>query len=68
MNPKYAINDESKPNVFDRRRVTLENTLNCIPMFGGRPSRDTVIGNDDILNLQIALNTTNSVSAFLKAV
>jgi len=64
MNPK----DFTKPYVFDRRRVTLENTINCIPMFGGRPKRDTVIGDDDILNLQIALNTSNSVTDFLKVV
>jgi hypothetical protein len=37
-------------------------------MFGGRPKRDTVIGDDDILNLQIALNTSNSVTDFLKVV
>jgi len=56
-----------KPFVFDKRRVTLENTLNFIPMFEGRPNRDTDIGHEDILNLQIALNTTNSVTDFLKA-
>jgi hypothetical protein len=33
--------------------------------ISGRPNRDTAIGHDDIINLQIALNTTNDVSEFL---
>jgi hypothetical protein len=28
-----------------------------IELFEGRPDRDTIIGNDDILNLNIALNS-----------
>lgn len=34
----------------------------------GRPDRDTAIGHDDIINLQIALNTTNDVSEFLAVI
>jgi hypothetical protein len=28
-----------------------------IPLFAGRPDRETVIGQEDIVNLKIALNT-----------
>lgn len=28
-----------------------------IPLFDGRPNRETVINQDDIINLKIALNT-----------
>jgi hypothetical protein len=31
----------------------------------GKPSRETVIGSDDILNLRIALNTAKSLREFL---
>ena len=34
----------------------------------GRPVRDTAIGHDDILNLKIALNTTNDVNDFLAVI
>ena len=65
----YTPNDgKTKPYIFDRRTITLENTKNYIPMFEGRPKRDMDIGQEDILNLQIALNTTSSVSDFVKAV
>lgn len=65
----YKPNDgKTKPYIFDRRTITLENTKNYIPMYTGRPKRDTDIRQEDILNLQIALNTTSSVSDFVKAV
>jgi hypothetical protein len=60
-----------KPNdqVKDSRRFKgIEDIINYIPLFEGRPVRDTAIGHEDILNLQIALNTTSSVVDFLKAV
>ena len=37
-----------------------------IPFLGGRPRRDTVISNDDILNLVIASNTCTTLEEFLK--
>jgi hypothetical protein len=65
----YQPNDgKTKPYIFDRRQITLENTVNYIPMFSGRPKRDKDIGQEDIFNLQIALNTTSSVTDFVKAV
>jgi len=35
-----------------------------IPFLGGRPDRETVISTDDILNLQIALNTAQDLEKF----
>lgn len=39
-----------------------------IDLFKGRPNRETVISNDDILNLQIALNASKSFDSFLASV
>ena len=36
--------------------------------FEGRPQRDIIINQDDINNLKISLNTTNSVEEFLKQI
>jgi len=36
-----------------------------IPFLGGRPERQTVIRPDDIVNLKIILNTTDSVEEFI---
>jgi hypothetical protein len=41
---------------------------NKIPFLGGRPQRDTIISEDDICNLKIALETAPSFSAFLKMI
>jgi hypothetical protein len=59
-----------KNNVIDKRSVKLENLLrpDYIPLGAGRPEREKVIGKDDILNLRIALNTSESLSAFLSSV
>jgi len=56
--------------VHDKRKVRLEELMkkDYIPFMEGRPDRVTIIQNDDIYNLSIALNTTNSVDEFLKAV
>jgi hypothetical protein len=56
-------------NVIDRRSVKLENIMSkdYIGFLGGRPERNTVIGKDDIANLKIALNTTESFEEFLHA-
>ena len=42
--------------------------VGAIPMYTGRPVRDTAINNDDLLNLKIALNTTDSVDRFLAVI
>jgi hypothetical protein len=59
-----------KKNVIDKRFIKLENVMKkgFIPFLGGRPERETVIGQEDIVNLSIVLNTTNSVEEFIKIV
>jgi hypothetical protein len=37
-----------------------------IPFMEGRPRRETPIDRDDVVNLEIALNTCKTVSEFLK--
>jgi hypothetical protein len=56
-----------KHNILDKRVVKLEeiSKKDFIPFLSGRPDRTTVINNDDILNLRISLNTTNSVDELL---
>lgn len=39
-----------------------------IPFLTGRPERDTIISNDDIMNLKIALNVCKTLDEFLKIV
>lgn len=36
-----------------------------IPFLQGRPVREGIICNEDIINLKIALNTSNSLQEFL---
>ena len=59
---------EAKKNVIDRRQIQLEKVMrpDYIPFLGGRPHRETIINSDDILNLSILLNTTDSVDEFIK--
>ena len=54
---------EKKP-VIDKRSIKLEDVMkkDYIPFLGGRPDRPTVIGKDDILNLEIALGTCSTVN------
>lgn len=56
-----------KRNVIDRRAVRLEKVLSkdFIPFLGGRPDRATVISNEDITNLAIAINTAASLDEFM---
>jgi hypothetical protein len=35
-----------------------------IPFLGGRPKRDSIISNDDIMNLLIACNTCQTLDEF----
>lgn len=42
-------------------------SLACrIPYMEGRPGRETAIDHDDLLNLEIALNTCETVEELLK--
>ena len=57
-----------KKKVVDRRSVKLENVLkpDYIPFLSGRPNRENAIGKDDLMNLAIVLNTTDTVEEFIK--
>ena len=57
-----------KKKVIDKRSVKLENVLkpDYIPFLSGRPNRENVIGKDDLINLAIVLNTTETVEEFIK--
>ena len=61
MDPKF---------ISDRREIKLEHILspNYIPLYSGRPKRDNNIGNDDLINLQIAIGVSNSVEEFVAQV
>lgn len=56
-----------KKNVKDKRSIKLEDVLkpDYIPFLSGRPKRETVIGKEDLMNLEIVLNTTQTVEEFL---
>ena len=41
---------------------------NHVPFLDGRPDRDTVINSDDILNLNIAVNTVSTFKEFFQLV
>jgi len=59
-----------KNNVIDKRHIRLEDIIKdgYIPFLGGRPERETIICEDDIMNLRINLNITNSVEEFLRTI
>jgi hypothetical protein len=61
---------ENNRKIVDRRPVKLEEVIKAdyIPFLGGRPNRETVISNEDILNLSIALSTAKSFENFLEMV
>jgi hypothetical protein len=56
-----------KRHVIDKRNIKLEDVLkkDYIPFLGGRPNWSKAISADDVLNLEIALNTAHSVEEFL---
>jgi hypothetical protein len=58
-----------KPNIIDKRPVRLEDLSRpgYIPFLGGRPVRESVISKDDLLNLTITLNTTDTIDDFIKS-
>jgi hypothetical protein len=57
-----------KNNVIDKRSIKLENVMrpDYIPFLSGRPDRDSTIEKDDLMDLEIVLNTTETVEDFLK--
>jgi hypothetical protein len=61
MDPKF---------ISDRREIKLEHILSpdYIPLYSGRPKRDNVICNDDLVNLQIAIGMSNSVEELMAQV
>lgn len=66
----YGRHLMEKKNVLDKRAVKLERMMmpGYIPFLEGRPKRETVIGNEDIINLHIALETCKSLEEFLAMV
>ena len=55
--------------ISDRRRVKLEKILKSpayIPLFGGRPNRDAVIGSSDLIDLAIDLHKSQTVEEFIQ--
>ena len=56
-----------KKHVVDRRSIKLEDILKAdyIPFLSGRPERETVIAKEDLMNLEIVLNTTKTVEEFI---
>jgi hypothetical protein len=57
-------------HVVDKRSIKLEDVMkkDYIPFLGGRPERQTIVNKDDILNLDITLNTCSTVDEFLKKI
>lgn len=55
---------------MDKRRIKLEKILDnsFIPFGGGRPERERAIDKEDLMNLQISLETCGTVDDFLKEV
>jgi hypothetical protein len=47
-----------------KKRISIEER---IPFLEGRPERECVISHDDIIDLAILLNTTDSVEDFITA-
>jgi hypothetical protein len=53
--------------IYSHKKEYAQPLLKCrIPFLEGRPKRDTSIGHDDCVNLEIALNTCKDVDEFLK--
>lgn len=49
------------------RNEHAQSPVKCqIPFMEGRPRRETAIDHDDVLNLEIALNTCETVEELLK--
>jgi hypothetical protein len=59
-----------RKRVVDKRTIKLEDLLkpDYIPFLSGRPERETIINDDDLMNLEIMVNTTNSVEDFVQKI
>jgi hypothetical protein len=56
-----------KQNVADESRDKEPRSI-VTPMFEGRPERYLPINHEDIINLEISLNTTKDVLAFIESI
>lgn len=53
----------------DRRKQIFEELTGHVQVnIIGRPDRDTIINDEDILNLKISLNITNDVNEFVRSI
>jgi hypothetical protein len=59
-----------RKRVVDKRTIKLEDLLkpDYIPFLSGRPEREIIINGDDLMNLEIMMNTTNSVEDFVQKI
>jgi hypothetical protein len=59
--------NSEKRKIIDKRSIKLEDVLkpDYIPFMSGRPERESIIGKDDIMNMEIALHTSHSVEEFI---
>jgi len=57
-----------KKKVVDKRSINLEHVMSpdYIPFLCGRPERERIIGKEDFMNLEIALNTCTTVEELLQ--
>jgi len=58
-----------RKSVVDKRSIKLEDVMkpDYIPFLSGRPERETVIGKDDLMNVEILLNTKNTVEELIRS-
>jgi hypothetical protein len=59
---------EGDRHVIDKRTIKLEDVMknDYIPFLSGRPEREKIIGKDDIMNVEILLNTTKTVAELIE--
>ncbi len=50
---------------LEKKRISRPLVKKVIPFLHGRPSRESIIEDDDLLNLSIALNTCKSTEEFI---
>jgi flagellar hook-basal body complex protein FliE len=56
---------KEKSGIFEKNHLSKFSKINNIPFLGGRPKRDLSIDKNDILDLKIALETSESLDEFL---
>lgn len=62
--PPEALTPDPTRHAWAKQAVSKD----FIPWKGGRPERETVINDEDICNLKIALGTAQSLEHFLEVV